>query len=166
MCIDDVHVRTYLTILDDLTADTAHVPRLCDVLQYRGYQTEYQYQQIGDGQVYNKQIGHSAHVPVHADGEADEKVSDESDEEHQRVEQYQYPLVGVGKYERVNNRQVILVADAVSVRAGAIRCRSVVIDEFNAAVIGVISCEADVIEKCSRVLDYVVERAAEVCIHR
>lgn len=107
----------YLEILDNLTHDASHVPRLRDVPKDRRRQADEQYKEVGDRQINDEKVRYGPHFMVDPDDEADEKVADHSDDKYDDIETYENPLERSGKDELADHIKVILVADAIRVGA-------------------------------------------------
>ena len=107
----------YLQVFHYFTADTAHVPRLIDVLQHRRRQTDQHDQEIRYGQIDDKVVGHSAHALVPPHREADEEVADDADDEDERIGGDQAPFERAREQVIHYHVHVLVVRHAVLVRA-------------------------------------------------
>ena len=114
---------THLQILHDLAHDSAEVPRLGDVADDRGRQTDDDDEDVGEREVDDEVVRHGAHVSVAPDGEADERVADEPKEEDDSVQRDEDPLERRREDVSLNHVHVVVVADAVLVPAFDRRCR-------------------------------------------
>ena len=105
----------HLKVLHNLAHDAAEIPRLGDVTNDGGRQTDGDDEDVCEGQVDDEVVGHSAHVSVAPDGEADEGVADKTEEEDGGVEGDEDPFEGRGEDIRLYHVDVVIVAHAVRV---------------------------------------------------
>ena len=62
--------------MDDLTHDVAHVPGLGDVAYDGRGQADQAHHEVGERQVHDEVVRHSAHVRIPPHGEAHQEVTD------------------------------------------------------------------------------------------
>ena len=127
----------YLQIHDDLAHDAAHIPGLRDVAEYGRRQTDEKDEEVRNGQVDDEKIRHRPHPVVQPDDETDEEVADDADNEDDGVESDDDPFEFRRNDVVAYHVDVLLVADAVLVRA---ELRRILRSRIRSGTAGIVRC--------------------------